>query len=123
MDKDRYELTKGEDRTRVSLLAHRLGDALTVFIYNENAHVGAVAVGEYHIESQRSSVSVITRPGHRDDIIAREAAKLISDAGKRPVCIVAGIHLDNITPGEITGIIESARAVVDEFIERGLARV
>ena len=115
-----YESSKGKGRTRVSLLANCMGDDLIVSICNENAHIGAVAVGEYHAESQRTSVSVITRPGHKDDIIAREAAKLISNAGKRPVCVIAGIHLDNITPDEISKIIENAWVAVGEFIKTGL---
>lgn len=111
-----FEITKGEGRTRVYLQASNIGDDLVVSIYNENAHLGAVAVGEYDHEHQRASVSVITRLGHKDDAIAREAAHLISKSVKRPVCVIAGIHLDNITPEEIDKILENAIGAVEEFI-------
>ena len=93
----KYELTRGEGRTKVSLSAHHMGNDLIVFIYNINAHLGAVAVGEYDHHQKRASTSVFTRLGHKDDTIAQKAAYLISKSTKRPACVVAGIHLDNIT--------------------------
>ena len=111
-----YELTKGEGRTRVNLLASDMGDDLVVSIYNENAHIGAVAVGEYDFEHQRASVSVVTRLGHKDDAIAQQAAHSISKSTRKPVCVIAGVHLDNITQEEIDKILENAMSVVEEFI-------
>jgi len=111
-----YELTRGEGRTRVSLLAINMGNDLVVSIYNENAHIGAVAVGEYHHEEERASVSVITRLGHKDDVIAQKAAYLISKTYKKPVCVIAGVHLDNITGEEIDSILENTANLVEEFI-------
>lgn len=87
---DKYELTTGEDRTKVSLLACHMGSDLIVRIYNENAHIGAVAVGEYDHKENRASVSVITRLGHKDDAVAQKAAYLISKSVKRPVCVIGG---------------------------------
>ena len=112
----RYELTKGEGRTKVNLLADNMGSDLVVSIYNENAHVGAVAVGEYDHEHERASVSVITRLGHKDDTVAQKAAYLISRSIKKPVCVIAGVHLDNITKEEIDKILENTTSAVEEFI-------
>jgi len=116
---DKYELTKGEGRTKVSLSSHHIGSDPVVYIYNQNAHIGAVAVGEYDHKNQRASTSVITRLGHRDDAVAQKAAHLISKGTKRPVCVVAGIHLDNITSEEISKILENASSLVGEFITEG----
>ncbi|MFC1943449.1 hypothetical protein ACFLWO_02580 [Chloroflexota bacterium] len=109
---DKYELTTGEDRTKVSLLAYYIGNDLIVSIYNENAHIGAVAVGEYDHREKRVSCSVITRLGHKDDVIAYEAAHAVSKCTKRPVCVVAGIHLDKITVNEIDSILKNAKNIV-----------
>jgi hypothetical protein len=114
---DKYELTGGEGRTRVKLTASSLGDSLIVTIYNENAHLGAVAVGEYDHEHARASVSVMTRLGHKDDAIAQKAAYLIAKSTKRPVCVIAGVHLDNITKEEIDKILENATIAVAELIK------
>lgn len=114
-------LTKGEGRTKVNLRANNMGDDLVVYIYNENAHLGAVAVGEYDYEHQRASVSVITRLGHKDDAIAQRAAYLISKATRKPVCVIAGIHLENITTKEIDEISKNALSAVEELISSRVA--
>ena len=118
-----YELTKGEGRTKVSLTARKMGDDFMVCIHDGNAHIGAVAVGEYDHKNQRASTSVITRLGHKDDAIAQKAAHLISKSTLRPVCVVAGIHLDNITEAEIDQIVENSSVLIDEFINREVQHV
>ena len=112
----KHKLTKGEGRTRVNLLTNDIGSDLVVYIYNQNAHIGAVAIGDYDCEHKRASVSVITRLGHRDDAIAQEAAYLISKSTKNPVCVIAGVHLDNITKEEIDKILANARIAIEELI-------
>lgn len=115
---EKYELTKGEGRTKISLTAYSMGDYFVVCIHNGNAHIGAVAVGEYDHKEKRASTSVITRLGHRDDMIAQKAAYLVSKLTLKPVCVVAGIHLDNITEAEIDQIVENSSVLIDEFINR-----
>jgi hypothetical protein len=111
-----YELTKGEGRARVSVTVNSLGSDLVVRIYNQNAHIGAVAIGDYDYEHERASVSVITRLGHKDDALAREAAYLLSKSIRRPVCVIAGVHLDNITGEEIDEILANTRIAISEII-------
>ncbi len=111
-----YHMTKGEDRTRLSISIKSLGDDLVVFIYNENPHIGAVAVGEYNRAGGRTSTSVITRLGHKDDAIAQKAAYLISKHTKRPSCVIAGVHLDNISENEIQQFLENADSLVQDFL-------
>ena len=97
----KYELTKGEGRAKVNVAVSRMGSDLVVHVYNQNAHIGALAIGDYDYEHERASVSVITRLGHKDDALAREAAYLLSKSTRKPVCVIAGVHLDNITKEEI----------------------
>ena len=117
---DRYKLTKGEGRTRVNLSAHYMGNDLVLCMYNDNAHIGAVAVGEYDHKEQRASTSVITRLGHKDDAIAQEVAHSIAKRTKRPVCAIVGIHIDSATKSEISKILDNARTLVNEFISQKL---
>ncbi len=91
-----------------------------VLIYNEKAHLGAVAVGEYDPKEQRVSVSVLTRPGHKDDVIAQKAAHLLGKYMKKPVCVIAGIHVDNITESEINRFMENSTLLVQDFISNNL---
>ncbi len=114
---DHLEIVAGEGRTRVTLRTSKLGSDLVVFIANENAHIGAVAVGEYDETSKRTSVSVHTRVGHKDDALAQSAAYAISRSTRRPVCVVAGVHLEDITTAEITQIVANAKTAVDKLID------
>ena len=119
----RYEITRGEGRTKVSLTAHYMGSDLVVCIYNQNAHIGAVAVGEYDHQSTRTSTSVVTRLGHKDDVVAQKTAYLISKSSKTPAWVITGIHVDNVTEAEISKVLENASSLVDEFINKGAQNV
>ncbi len=111
-----HEITKGEGRTRISLSAQNIRGDVVVSIYNENGHIGAVAVGEYDPKENRTSTSVITRLGHKDDVIAQKAAYLFSKHTKKPSCVIAGVHLDNITEEEIQKFLENADSLVKSFL-------
>ena len=111
---DKYELTRGEGRTKVNLLACYLGNDPIVFIYNENAHLGAIALGEYDHKEQRASTSVFTRLGHKDDVIAQMAAHSISKYTTRPTCVICGLHLDNIAEEEIDKILKNCTSLIEE---------
>ena len=114
MNKD--VLTTGEGRTRVNLYTYRMGEELVVCIYNENAHIGAVALGEYDSKEQRASISVITRLGHKDDIVAQKAAHLICKHLKKSICVIAGIHIDNITEQELQHVLENVDNLIGDFL-------
>ena len=112
-----YKISCGRDRTEVTLQAQYIGEDTVIFIYNENAHIGSVSVVEYDPKSKRSSTSVITRLGHRDDTVARQAAYRISKVFKKPVCVVAGIHVEDINQQEIEEILENVQSLVEKFIQ------
>lgn len=114
---ERYRSNRGRGRTKVSLWVNTFGSDLVVFVYNKNAHIGAVAVGEYDHVHERASVSLITRLGHKDDAIAQTAAYLISKASHKPVCVIAGVHLEDITGEEIEKLVENASLLVETFIK------
>ena len=109
------ELVRGEGRTRVILNAREMGNGVVLFIYNENAHIGAIALGEYDAATKRVSTSVITRLGHKDDAIAQRAAYLVSKSTHRPSCVIAGVHLDDIIESEIDEILGNAESLISEL--------
>ena len=114
---DDYMLSRGEGRTEVQLKAQWMGSDPVIFISNKNAHIGAVSVGEYDPVTRRTSTSMITRLGHKDDAVAQKAAYRISKACKKPVCVIAGIHLEDISSQEIGEILGNAQSIVDEFLQ------
>jgi gallate decarboxylase subunit D len=111
-------LSEGIGRTRVSLSAQPIGDDLVVYLYNDSAHLGAVALADYSREENRASTSVITRLGHRDDAVAYKAAHQLSRLLKKPVCAIAGIHLDDIAEEEIAEIIRNCDKLVERLARR-----
>ena len=107
---------EGEGRTWVGMSVNRVGEDLIVCLFNEAGHIGAVAVADFCEKEHQASVSVITRPGHREDVTASEAARRLCKALERPVCVIAGIHLDNITKEELAGIVENCEKLTDTLI-------
>jgi hypothetical protein len=112
-----YALARGNGRIKIKLTATSLGDDLVVCIFNVNAHIGAVSLSEWDSVHQRASTSVVTRLGHKDDAVAQAAAYKICKTLQRPVCVIAGIHLEDITPEEIKQFGENAVLIVDSFLE------
>ena len=108
-------LSQGRGRTKVSLSAQWMGRDLIVCLFNEQPHLGSVAVSEYSEEEKRASTSVITRLGHKDDSVAYKAAYELCKYLKRPVCVIAGIHVDNIAEEEITAIVENCSGLVEKL--------
>jgi hypothetical protein len=113
-----YTLTRGDGIFQVNLVATPMGTDLLVRIFNTYAHIGAVAIGEYDFKNERASVSVVTRLGHKEDAIAQQAAYLISKTTKKAVCVVAGVHLDNIGKTEILQLMENALGTVDDLLKQ-----
>ena len=109
---------EGEKRTRVGMSVNRIGEDLIVCLFNDAGHIGAAAVADYAEKEDRASVSVITRLGHMEDALASDAARRLCKAARRPVCVIAGIHLDNITKEEIAEILENCEKLLSVVSKR-----
>jgi len=109
-------LSEGNGRTRVSLSAQWIGKDLIVCLFNERGHIGAVAVADYSPADDRASTSIITRLGHKDDLVAYSAAHALCKQLREPVCAVAGIHVESITSEEIMQITQNCDKLVQELI-------
>jgi hypothetical protein len=116
-DADITSIHEGSGRTKVFLSVQESGADLIVRLFNEQEHVGAVALSEYHNGVQRASTSVLTRFGHKDDSIAYMAAHRICRRLQRTVCAVAGIHLDAITEEEIGRISANCDRLVERYLD------
>lgn len=112
------EIIYGEGRCELHLIAQKLGSDYAVNILGHGAHIGAVGVGCYDPNNDRTSSSVITLLGHKEDEIAKKEAERISKFTKHTVVLTVGIHLDNITKEEINTILENANKVVNLFLDK-----
>jgi gallate decarboxylase subunit D len=109
-------ITEGSGRTKIYFKDFPLGTDLLVHIFNDAAHIGAVALAEYDIKNSRASVSVLTRLGHKDDAIAQQAAYSICKATQMTTCVAAGVHLDGISLEEISALLENAKRAVEKYL-------
>jgi hypothetical protein len=109
-------IKEGNGRTEISLKAFPLGKDLVIHIFNSAAHIGAVALAEYDFKNKRASVSVLTRLGHKDDAMAQQAAYAICKATQMTTCVMAGVHLDEISQEEIAALVKNGKVAVEKFI-------
>jgi len=112
----RYQLSEGNGRTAIALEADFQGSDLVVRIFNDCAHIGAVALSEWDEEHKRSSVSLLTRLGHKDDTIAQKAAYILSRSLHIATCVAVGVHIDGITPEEISCFLRNGDLIVEKLI-------
>jgi hypothetical protein len=101
----------------------KIGQDLLVAMWGGvRPHIGAVAVAQprpsLKDQSLRSSTaSVFCYPGHKDDIVAKEAAEKISSALNTNVTVTAGIHWDDIDEEGIKAVRKNSRQLVAMIIE------
>ena len=111
------KLSQGTGRTRVQHSTQLIGSDLIVCIFNKMGHIGAVAVADYDFKEKRASTSIITRLGHKDDQVAYSAAYQLCRRFRKPVCVIAGIHVDNISKEEIAQITRNCDVLLRKLIE------
>lgn len=107
----------GTGRMRVCLTWQRWGKDLHVHIAGGRHHVGAVALVGWQPDGELYS-GVLHLPPHKEGQLAGEAARSLHGALGGNICVTAGIHLDEITPAEVEGVLENVRAGVGLLARR-----
>jgi hypothetical protein len=113
-----------KDAYNLDARVKEIGEDLLIAIWGgDRPHIGAVAVAQPRpsLKDERivsATASVFCYPGHKDDIVAKEAAERISSALNTNVTVTAGIHWDNIDEAGITCVMENSRELVEMIIER-----
>lgn len=108
-------MERSAGRTSLLLEWERIGDDLSVKLTGGASHVGAVAVGIFDSTSGRASSSVITVPGHREDGLALQGARKVSQASRSVTVFTVGIHVDDITKREIEEIVSVSEGMIEEL--------
>lgn len=114
----------GEGRYEIQICAVPCGEDLSVTITGGTApHVGAVAIGIGRLPDARpmqysATVSSVAVPDHKDDVVARMAAKMLADATHGNVTVSCGIHIDNATGEELELLQENVKKALQILMER-----
>lgn len=111
-----FQIKRKVGKVEIVLDAKKVGEDYLLTLTGGEEHVGAVAVGLFDEKGQRSSSSVITMPGHREEYLALDGARQVSRATRKTSVLVVGIHQDNISPEEIRDIVSAAGEMVESFI-------
>ncbi|MDO4178269.1 MAG: hypothetical protein Q4D21_03670 [Phascolarctobacterium sp.] len=96
-----------------------VGDDLQILLTAGIVHIGAVALAmpcPPTNEGVTASVSVLTVPGHRDDIPASRVALAICKVVGRPIAVSAGLHLDGASKEEINILLKNSETLVQNFL-------
>ena len=118
------DLSKRSGRVEVRLSGRWIGADLHLAIFGgDRPHIGAVALSASHPslknpEQEDVTTSVIAVTGHKEDLLARNAAQRIASASRRTTCVSCGIHLDEISKEEIRLVQALVEDLVDDFLHR-----
>lgn len=87
------------------------------------AHIGAVAIGIGRLPDERpmqysASVSVITVPDHKDDVVAKLVAKDLADFLHANVTVACGIHIDGAKPEELILLQDNVKNALQKLKEQ-----
>ncbi|MBA7707468.1 hypothetical protein ES703_116340 [subsurface metagenome] len=105
-------------------LVKQIGEDLLVAIWGgEKPHIGAVAVAQPRPSLKDESVvsataSVFCYLGHKDDIIAKQAAEKLSATLNTNVTLTVGIHWDDLDEAGIRTILGNSQQLVNMIIEK-----
>ncbi|MCQ6962614.1 hypothetical protein [Methanolobus chelungpuianus] len=108
-------IERAAGRANLLLEWESIGNDLSVKLTGGASHVGAVGVGIFDSTSGRASSSVVTVPGHREDGLALQGARELSEASRSTTVFIAGIHVDDITKREIEEIVSVAEGMIEEL--------
>ncbi len=114
-----YRIVIGKkSRERIELKAFACGTDYSVTICGGTRyHIGATALGCAK-SGFEATVSVTGVPGHRDDEVAKWAAKYLATELRGNVSVSVGIHIDNATREEISVLITNCRKACRKLVEK-----
>ena len=109
--------SKTVGRVTLVLEGRNIGGDLFVTLTGGTAHIGAAALAYRDFGTGRTTASVLSAPGHKEEEIALRGAKTLSKALNKTVLFAAGIHLDDITPEEIAEIEKACMEIIEDSLK------
>ena len=116
------DFSKHSGRVEIRLSGRWIGNDLHLAISGgDRPHIGAVALGSSHPSLKTPAVadvttSVLAVTGHKEDLLARNAAQRIASGSGCTTCVSCGIHLDKISEAEIRLVQTLVEDLVEEFL-------
>ncbi len=115
-----FEVSNKKFKIHAKLLF--VGEDIVIIIGGGETHIGAVGVStpaaSPHFKDKIVSSSIITLPGHKDDIVCKLIGEKISKKLNKNVCVITGIHYDNLTKEEIEEILNLCNMLINKILEK-----
>jgi gallate decarboxylase subunit D len=117
-----FTVSESQGNLMISADVVTMGPDLLVTLYGGLMHIGAVAIGQprpsLHDPGMTSATSsVFTFLGHKEDGIAKSMAEGLAGSLNRKTVVVAGLHWEGLSSGEIATILE-----ICERLKGGIVR-
>lgn len=100
------EITKSCENITLSAKVLDVGEDLLIILTGGRAHIGAVSLA--NSKNEAKTVSLDT---HKEDIITQKVASHLREKTDKNICVVAGIHFDDISKKQIEIVLD----LVDEI--------
>lgn len=123
MFQEQVELSQGEGRYIIYITAVVTGDGISAIVTGgEKPHVGGSSLSVPRPGNRGHKIScdtwVTPRPGHKDSEAAALLSQMICMDTGMTTAVVAGIHIDNAAPEEISILLENSREAARLLIKK-----
>ena len=122
--KQTFDASSGRGRHRVNAAVQILGNDILLSIWGGTIpHIGSVSItqprpGIAVAEKRSTTSSVYNFIGHKDEAVARFCAEKIAAACDKQTVAVAGIHVENASPADITTILNNVDRLCVRIIKK-----
>ena len=120
----RFRVERSRGRFKLQGFVQELGKDLLVSIWGGTTpHIGAVGIGIPRPSLKNpmtwsATSSNFTFLGHKEDSLVRAFSETLASRLRRNVVVVAGIHWDRVTAGEIKIIENLSKKILGQIQEK-----
>lgn len=104
------EISISKGRITLSVKVLHIGEDILIIISGGKAHIGAVS-----LTNHKNAPKTISLDSHKEDVITSNMAKTLQTKTKKNLCIIAGVHFNDILPREINDVLALCEDVAKEI--------
>jgi gallate decarboxylase subunit D len=119
-----FAVSVRKGKFKVNAAIHEMGPDILVAVWGGTyPHIGAIGMAQVRqslksAEETSATSSVFTFLGHKEDELAKPLAEEITRKLARNAIVVAGIHWDSLTDGEIRTVEQLCRELTEKIVKK-----
>lgn len=108
---------------KINMCTNEIGNDICVLIYGGDVpHIGAVALAHrsevaHQLNRKTTTVSVMTLPGHKEDVLAKNIAVNLSKLLEKNVIVSCGIHIYKLDRDKIQHFSDHIEDMSIKYVE------